>query len=273
VTIAMALQHFFRKNDFARLFSFGISTLSFFCENKDYPSEEEILLQAKILVADDEKSMTEILSYALQREGFFVKVAHDGEEAYEQIIHDQPNIAILDVMMPKMSGYDICKKIGSQKNLGIILLTAKNDIVDKVVGMELGADDYITKPFDIREVLVRVKSLLRRLPRHQSNSTETHSVSDLTIDKASRKVSLKGNIINLTQKEFDLLFLLIDNIERVFTREELLDLVWGIEYYGGTRTVDIHIRRLRQKLGKPYDKLLKTSHGVGYKAVQLELEA
>jgi two-component system, OmpR family, alkaline phosphatase synthesis response regulator PhoP len=225
-------------------------------------------LETKILVADDEKSMTEILAYALRREGYLVKTAHDGEEALDQIHHFQPQIALLDVMMPKMSGYDVCRKIESQQHIGVILLTAKNDIVDKVLGMELGADDYITKPFDIREVLVRVKSLLRRLSHHQQpNIREEHKIFDLSLNQKSRKVVVKDRALNLTAKEFDLLFLLMTHQERVFTREELLELVWGIEYIGGTRTVDIHIRRLRQKLGKPYDSLLQTVHGVGYKAV------
>jgi two-component system, OmpR family, alkaline phosphatase synthesis response regulator PhoP len=226
-------------------------------------------LQTKILVADDEKSMTDILSYALRREGYSVKTAQDGKEALNQIYHFQPQVAILDIMMPIMNGYDICRKIESQQNIGIILLTAKNDIVDKVLGMELGADDYITKPFDIREVLVRVKSLLRRLLNHQQKSSEKeeYKIYDLSIDQTGRKVVVNGKALNLTLKEFDLLVLLIAHIERVFTREELLELVWGMEYVGGTRTVDIHIRRLRQKLGKPYDGLLQTVHGVGYKAV------
>jgi two-component system, OmpR family, alkaline phosphatase synthesis response regulator PhoP len=225
-------------------------------------------LQTKILVADDEVSMTEILSYALRREGYQVEVAHDGEDAIQKIYQLKPKVAILDVMMPKMSGFDICRKIESQKDIGVILLTAKNDIVDKVVGMELGADDYITKPFDIREVLVRVKSLLRRLSSQQERHIdEVFRISDLTINKKNRVVAIDGMNLNLTLKEFDLLFLLLQHLDRVFTRDELLDLVWGIEYIGGTRTVDIHIRRLRQKLGKPYDSLIKTLHGVGYKAI------
>jgi two-component system, OmpR family, alkaline phosphatase synthesis response regulator PhoP len=229
----------------------------------------EVFLLTKILVADDEKSMTDILSYALRREGYLVETAQDGEEALNRIYDFQPQIAILDVMMPKMNGYDICRKIETQQNIGIILITAKNDIVDKVLGMELGADDYITKPFDIREVLVRIKSLLRRLPNHpqQSSEKEEYKIYDLSINTIGRKVVVSDRVLNLTLKEFDLLFLLIAHMERVFTREELLELVWGMEYIGGTRTVDIHIRRLRQKLGKPYDSLLQTVHGVGYKAV------
>lgn len=225
-------------------------------------------MQTKILVADDEKSMTEILAYALRREGYVVKTVHDGEEALHELQHFRPQIALLDVMMPKMSGYDICRKIESQQHIGIILITAKNDIVDKVLGIELGADDYITKPFDIREVLIRIKSLLRRLSPRQETSTNEYKLYDLTINEVSRKVMLKNRVLNLTAKEFDLLFFLFTHHERVFTREELLDLVWGIEYIGGTRTIDIHIRRLRQKLGKPYSSLLQTVHGVGYKAIQ-----
>ncbi|MXQ54653.1 response regulator transcription factor [Shimazuella alba] len=228
-------------------------------------------MKTKILIADDETSITDLLSYAFQKEGYLVEVASDGEEAYQQMLQFQPDIAILDVMMPKMSGYEICQKMNTDKNIGIILLTAKNDITDKVVGIELGADDYITKPFDIREVLVRVKSILRRLPQQSLSTNETYRILDLTIDKLGRKVSIQGKHVNLTLKEFDLLTLLIEHSERVFTREELLDLVWGMDYIGGTRTVDIHIRRLRQKLGNPYDQLLQTLYGVGYKVTKLEI--
>ncbi|MCH5583502.1 response regulator transcription factor [Shimazuella sp. AN120528] len=228
-------------------------------------------MENKVLVADDEKSMRDILSYALRREGYVVELAQDGEEALQKMKQFQPQVAILDVMMPKMSGYDICRKIESEQHIGVILLTAKNDIVDKVLGMELGADDYITKPFDIREVLVRVKSLFRRLAKHQkpANESEEYTLHDLLINQRGRKVVVNGASIPLTLKEFDLLFLLISHLERVFTREELLNLVWGMEYLGGTRTVDIHIRRLRQKLGSPYDHLLKTVHGVGYKCTNI----
>lgn len=226
-----------------------------------------ISLKNKILVADDEKSMRDILSYALRREGYAVELAQDGEEALHKIYQSQPQVAILDVMMPKMSGYDVCRKLEPQKNIGVILLTAKNDIVDKVLGMELGADDYITKPFDIREVLVRVKSLFRRLEKNnkKTNEIEEHTIHGLSINQKCRRVTINGSALPFTLKEFDLLFLLLAHLERVFTREELLDLVWGMEYIGGTRTVDIHIRRLRQKLGNPYDSMIKTVHGVGYK--------
>jgi DNA-binding response OmpR family regulator len=229
--------------------------------------ERKFFLDNKILVADDEKSMRDILSYALRREGYTIELAQDGEEALDKIYQFQPQLAILDVMMPKMSGYDVCRKLESKKNIGVILLTAKNDIVDKVLGMELGADDYITKPFDIREVLVRVKSLFRRLEKNykQTEKTDEYTLHGLSINQKGRKVTINGSTLSFTLKEFDLLFLLISHLERVFMREELLDLVWGMEYLGGTRTVDIHIRRLRQKLGSPYDTLIKTVHGVGYK--------
>jgi two-component system alkaline phosphatase synthesis response regulator PhoP len=233
-------------------------------------------LETKLLVADDEKSITDILSYALRREGYVVEIAHDGEKAWELIQTFRPQVAILDVMMPKWSGYDVCRKIEPHMNLGIILLTAKNDIVDKVVGMELGADDYITKPFDIREVLVRVKSLLRRLSSSKSfranEGNETIEISELIVRLSARNVTLFGKGIKLTVKEFDLLYLLVSNLERVFTRDELLELVWGIEYIGGTRTVDIHIRRLRQKLGLPYAGIINTIHGMGYKATAMGLK-
>lgn len=225
-------------------------------------------MEEKVLVVDDEKSIADAIAYAFKREGYSVEIAYDGEEALNKIVTFKPHVVILDVMMPKMNGYDVCKKIGDKENLGIVMLTAKNDIVDKVLGLELGADDYIVKPFDIREILARVKSLLRRLTKNVNESeAEEIKIKDIRVILKQRKVLIKEEELELTPKEFDLIAILLSNLNRVFTREELLDLIWGIEYFGGTRTVDIHIQRIRKKLQEPYQDIIQTVYRVGYKAV------
>lgn len=225
-------------------------------------------MEEKVLVVDDEKSIADAIAYAFKREGYSVEIAYDGEEALNKIVTFKPHVVILDVMMPKMNGYDVCKKIGDKENLGIVMLTAKNDIVDKVLGLELGADDYIVKPFDIREILARVKSLLRRLTKNVNESeVEEIKIKDIRVILKQRKVLIKEEELELTPKEFDLIAILLSNLNRVFTREELLDLIWGIEYFGGTRTVDIHIQRIRKKLQEPYQDIIQTVYRVGYKAV------
>jgi two-component system, OmpR family, alkaline phosphatase synthesis response regulator PhoP len=223
-------------------------------------------MEDRILVVDDEKSIADAIAYGLRREGYKVDTAYNGEEALKKVRETAPLIIILDVMMPKLNGFEVLKKLQSTEEMGIVLLTAKNDIVDKILGLELGADDYITKPFDIREVIARVKALIRRLQKNtQESAQEEITIDELKIVLDHRKVLIKEKEIELTPKEFDLLALLSANPGRVFTRDELLDKIWGMEYIGGTRTVDIHVRRVRQKLGE-YEYILQTVHGVGYKA-------
>ena len=225
-------------------------------------------MEGRILVVDDEKNIADLIAYAFTREGYSVDTAYNGEEALNKIKSINPHILIIDVMMPKMNGFEVCRKLDNKENLGIVMLTAKNDIVDKVLGLELGADDYITKPFDIREVIARVKSLLRRLNKNANESEDKHiQIKDLKVLLKQRKVIITEKELELTPKEFDLLVLLLSNLDRVYTRDELLDLIWGMEYIGGTRTVDIHIQRLRKKMGKPYENILQTVYRVGYKAV------
>lgn len=225
-------------------------------------------MEEKILVVDDEKSIADAIAYAFKREGYSIEIAYDGEEALKKIQTFKPHVVILDVMMPKMNGYEVCKKLGDRDDLGIVMLTAKNDIVDKVLGLELGADDYIVKPFDIREILARTKSLIRRLNKNVNESEDEEiKIKDLRVILKQRKVLIKGEELELTPKEFDLLALLLSNLNRVYTREELLDLIWGMEYFGGTRTVDIHIQRLRKKLQETYQDVIQTVYRVGYKAV------
>lgn len=225
-------------------------------------------MEEKILVVDDEKAIANAIAYAFRKEGYTVETANNGEEALDEIAEFCPNVVILDVMMPKMSGFEVIKRLDHAKNLGIVLLTAKNDIVDRILGLEFGADDYVTKPFDMRELIARVKSLLRRLQKAQdSQQYQKIEVADLTLIPKQRKVILRGEALEMTPKEFDLLNLLLSNPGRVYERDELLNLVWGMEYVGGTRTVDIHIQRLRSKLGQEYQYLIQTIYGVGYKAL------
>ncbi|MGG1311512.1 MULTISPECIES: response regulator transcription factor [Cohnella] len=222
-------------------------------------------MEKKVLVVDDERSIVNALAYALRREGYAVETAHDGEEALAKAAAFRPHVIILDVMMPKLSGYEVCRKLQNRKGTGIILATVKNDIVDKVLGLELGADDYVTKPFDMRELLARVKALARRMEYGAGEDAEEIVVGEVRLSKAERTLTVAGRPVELTPKEFDLLAHLLSHPERVYSREQLLDLVWGMDYAGGTRTVDIHIQRLRKKLGSPGQHLLQTVYGVGYK--------
>lgn len=224
-------------------------------------------MEERILVADDEASIANAIAYGLKKEGYNVETACNGQQALEKIKDFQPQILILDVMMPKLNGFDVLKSLGSRKGMGVVMLTAKNEIVDKILGLELGADDYITKPFDMRELMARIKSLIRRLEvAADIAENEEINVGKLQIITPQRKVLLSGEALDFTPKEYDLLLLLLSNPERVYTRDELLDKIWGMDYVGGTRTVDIHVQRIRKKLGKPYQDAIQTMHGVGYRA-------
>jgi two-component system alkaline phosphatase synthesis response regulator PhoP len=224
-------------------------------------------MNKKVLVVDDEPGIVSAIAYALRREGYEVDTAGDGEEALGKVSTFQPDALVLDVMMPRMSGYDVCRKLENRSDIGIILLTVKNDIVDKIIGLELGADDYMTKPFEIRELLARVKALLRRLDKKSGDTkTELIQYGTLRVQPDHRTVQIAGEQLDLTPKEFDLLLLLLSHPQRVYMREELLEQVWAMDDAGGTRTVDIHIQRLRKKLGEPYQNILQTVYGVGYKA-------
>ncbi|MFC5407651.1 response regulator transcription factor [Cohnella soli] len=220
----------------------------------------------RILVADDEPGIANPISYAFRKEGYEVETVYDGQAALDKALGFQPHVIVLDVMMPKLNGYEVCRKLDNRSNMGIILLTVKNDIVDKIVGLEMGADDYMTKPFDLRELIARVKALLRRLEKKEPE-TGTYTVGPLVVQLKQRIVLADGEPVELTPKEFDLLALLLAHPDRVYTRDELLDSVWGLEYAAGTRTVDIHMQRLRKKLGSSGQHILQTVFGVGYKAV------
>ena len=223
----------------------------------------------KILVVDDESSIQSALVYALSREGYEVETAVDGQEALEKVETFSPEVMVLDVMMPRVSGYDVCRKLDGQQRPAILLLTVKDDIVDKVLGLELGADDYMTKPFDMRELLARVKALSRRggyvQQLQQEQQEDLLRLGDLTVEMFSRTVSIQGELLDLTPKEYDLLVLLMRNPGRVYSREMLLEKVWDMDFAGGTRTVDIHVQRLRKKLGSHHG-LIQTVYGIGYKS-------
>lgn len=224
-------------------------------------------MKQRILVIEDEKSIADAIVYAMKKEGFMAEAAYDGEEALKKFNLFKPDALILDIMLPGINGFEVLKRLESRNSVGIIMLTAKEDIVDKVLGLELGADDYITKPFDMRELLARLRSLLRRLQVKVGSQVQTEIQLDgLMLNLQQRKAVAGDELLDLTPKEFDLLALLAANPERVYTRDQLLDLIWGMEYIGGTRTVDIHVQRVRKKLGPDYSDILQTIHGVGYKA-------
>lgn len=220
----------------------------------------------RILVVDDEQAVGEILRLYLEREGFAVTVVHDGETALEAVRRHPFDLVLLDLMLPKKDGWTVCREIRSFSSIPIIMLTARGEEVDRILGLELGADDYVPKPFSPREVVARVKAVLRR---SKAQNTEKHRVVDLGplhIDYEARKVLVHGTPVNLTPKEFELLYFLALHPERVFTREKLLEEIWGYDFPGDTRTVDTHIKRIREKLeevGAP--SLIKTVWGFGYK--------
>lgn len=225
-------------------------------------------MNEKILIVDDEPAIIDLLSSDLSEEGYQIETATDGQTAIDKAKSFSPDLIMLDVMLPTMSGYDVCRKINEFMNVPIILVTAKSDIVDKIIGLELGADDYLTKPFDGREMLARVKAHLRRRQKVDSESLEDEKIiknGPLIIVPDERKVSVDNQEIHLTPKEFDLLYLLADNIEQVFKRDTLLEKIWGYDYFGDTRTVDMHIQRIRKKIDVPPHKFIQTVFGVGYK--------
>lgn len=220
-----------------------------------------------ILVVDDEQSIVDILKFNLAREGYKVIEAYDGEEGYMKAVSEKPDLILLDVMLPKMDGFDVCKKIREISSVPIIMLTARDEEIDKVLGLELGADDYMTKPFGVRELMARVKANLRRLSQPvKEESSDKMTFGALVIDNEKYEVSKAGQIIELTVREFELLKFLAAQPDKIFTRENLLEKVWGYEYYGDLRTVDVTVRRLREKLeDDPAEPTyIMTKRGVGY---------
>lgn len=223
----------------------------------------------KILVCDDDKNICELLRLYLQKDGFAVSIANDGEEALEKFRNDPPELILLDIMMPKLDGWQVCREIRKKSDCPIIMITAKGETFDKVLGLELGADDYVTKPFDTKEIIARIKAVLRRtLPAGQETQEPAKEVKydNLVVNMTKYELKVGTKVVDTPPKELELLFYLASNPNHVFTRDQLLDKVWGFEYYGDSRTVDVHVKRLREKLeGVSEQWSLKTVWGVGYK--------
>jgi DNA-binding response OmpR family regulator len=222
----------------------------------------------KILIVDDEKPIVDSIKYTLYKEGYDVVVSYDGEDALEKVKKENPDLIILDIMLPKLSGLEVCRIIRRTSNVPIIMLTAKGEDMDKVIGLELGADDYVPKPFSMRELVARIKAVLRRtkLPVNMVKTKERLEFDDVVIDIKGRTVTKRGVQIDLSPKEFDLLVTLAENEGRVMSREYLLSHVWGEDFYGDDRTVDVHIRWLREKLedDPSNPKYIQTVRGIGY---------
>lgn len=225
-----------------------------------------------VLVVEDEENLLEALRYNLEREGYAVNTAIDGEQALLSARDSAPDLVILDVMLPQLDGFEICRILRRRSDVPILMLTARGEEIDRVVGLELGADDYVTKPFSIRELMARVRNLLRRSHRAPSAADDASPADilcsgDLEIDSVSHIVRLNGELLELKPREFDLLALLAKNKARAFTRDQILERLWGHDYYGDSRTVDVHIRWLREKIEPQPSKPVRivTIRGVGYR--------
>ena len=220
----------------------------------------------KILVADDDLNICELLRLYLEKEGFEVVMAHDGEEAVAKFESEKPSLILLDIMMPKLDGWQVCRQIRQKSDCPIIMLTAKGETFDKVLGLELGADDYVVKPFDTKEIVARIKAVLRRTAAKEDTNKGVYDFDNLHLDMIRYELKVKGKVVEAPPKELELLACLAGHPNRVYTRDQLLDEVWGFEYYGDSRTIDVHVKRLREKLAGASDKWeLKTVWGVGYK--------
>lgn len=221
----------------------------------------------KIMVVDDDKNICELLRLYLEKEGYSVILCNDGQQAVVKFNALNPDMILLDIMLPSLDGWQVCREIRKKSDVPIIMLTAKGETFDKVLGLELGADDYVVKPFDTKEIVARIKAVLRRI----SQGVQNEDIKEVTYDKlivnmTRYELKVNGKVIDTPPKELELLFHLASNPNRVFTRDQLLDEVWGFEYYGDSRTIDVHVKRLREKLENVSDKwALKTVWGVGYK--------
>ena len=221
----------------------------------------------KVLIVDDDKNICDLLRLYLEKEGYSVILSHDGEEAVVKFNALKPDIVLLDVMLPGLDGWQVCREIRKKSNIPILMITAKSDTFDKVLGLELGADDYIVKPFDSKEVIARIKAVVRRTGQSPAEMEVREVRYDkLSVNMTRYELKVDGKVVDAPPKELELLFYLASNPNRVYTRDQLLDEVWGFEYYGDSRTIDVHIKRLREKLEGVSDKWeLKTVWGVGYK--------
>ena len=228
-----------------------------------------MVARQKILIVDDDEHISELISLYLTKEFYDTKIVYDGEEALRQFRLFSPNLILLDLMLPGIDGYQVCREIRQQSNVPIIMLSAKGEVFDKVLGLELGADDYIIKPFDSKELVARVKAVLRRYQPAQAAQTKPAGkyveYPDLTINLTNYSVVYKGKTVDMPPKELELLYFLASSPNQVFTREQLLDHIWGYEYIGDTRTVDVHVKRLREKIKDCANWSLATVWGIGYK--------
>ena len=226
-------------------------------------------MKQKILIVDDDENIAELLSLYLAKECYDTKMVYDGESALKVYEEYEPNLILLDIMLPGIDGYQVCREVRAHSSIPIIMLSAKGEVFDKVLGLELGADDYIMKPFDPKEMVARVKAVLRRFqPAANSNNTDIDKCvkfENLVINLTNYSVTCNGNLIEMPPKELELLYFLASSPNRVFTREQLLDQIWGYEYMGDTRTVDVHIKRLREKLADNPNWKISTVWGIGYK--------
>ena len=226
------------------------------------------MLDTKILIIDSDTNICELLKLYFENEGYGVKLAHDGAEGINFFKIYEPDLVLLDIMLPKKDGWQVCREIRESSTKPIIMITAKGEVFDKVLGLELGADDFVVKPFDMKELSARIKAVLRRYQAstNQPDSKETIKFDNIEISKEKYELKLRGKAIDIPPKELELLYFLALNCNRVFSRDQLLDKVWGFDYLGDSRTVDVHVKRLREKLEGVSDKwILKTVWGVGYK--------
>lgn len=224
----------------------------------------------KILIVDDDSNIADLISLYLMKECYETRIVGDGEAALAAVIAFEPDLILLDLMLPGMDGYQVCREVRSSKDTPIIMLSAKGEIFDKVLGLEMGADDYMEKPFDSKELVARVKAVLRRYHKQQNvavakSNDKIVAYPDLTINLTNYSVTYMGEPIDMPPKELELLYCLASNPGRVFTREQLLDQIWGYEYVGDTRTVDVHIKRIREKLHDNENFKISTIWGIGYK--------
>lgn len=222
----------------------------------------------RVLVVDDEKLIVKGIRFSLEQDGMEVDCAYDGEEALNKALSEQFDMILLDVMLPKMDGFEVCQRIRDVSNVPIVMLTAKGEDMDKILGLEYGADDYITKPFNILEVKARIKAIMRRSAPQVNPETKSYEIisGDIYLNTESRRVRIKDVEMNLTSKEFDLLLHFVSNPGKVYGREELLELIWGQDYPGDARTVDVHVRRLREKIepNPSEPRYVHTKWGMGY---------
>ncbi len=224
------------------------------------------MANTKILIVDDDVNICELLRICLEKEGYATVIANDGLSAISTFKEETPDLVLLDIMMPKVDGWQVCREIRRVSNIPIIMLTAKSETFDKVLGLELGADDYMVKPVESKELIARIKAVLRRYETNTTHVDKEIVYNNLTVNISNYELIIEGKQVNIPPKELELLYFLCSNPNRVFTREQLLEEVWGFEYYGDSRTVDVHIKRLREKLeGHEKNWMLKTVYRVGYK--------